>query len=132
MLKVVVIDGNAISRNLLGTILTNGGHEVVGDTNTSSAGIARMIKLRPQIVCIDIGPNSSEGLAIVSSLREALPKSLVFMISGSIDSATVHAALAHGVHGFVVKPFNAITVLKTIRNAVLKLAHQQRQRSDEN
>lgn len=131
MLKVVVIDSNAISRNLLGTILTNGGHDVVGDANTSSAGIARMIKLCPQIVCIDVGTADADGMAMIDTVRGALPKALVFMVSGRIDSSTVHAGLERGVHGFVVKPFNAQTVLTTIRNAVLKLARQQQSKASE-
>lgn len=125
MLKVVIIDGNAISRNLLGTILTNGGHEVVGDSNTSSAGIAKVLKLRPQIVCIDIGHVEDGGLELLGTIREVLPKALIFMVSGKMSSAVVEGALQRGVHGFIVKPFNALTVLTTIRNAVIKLARQQ-------
>lgn len=126
MLKVVVIDNNAISRNLLSSILVNGGHDVAGDANTSPAGIARMIKLHPQIVCIDIGGAGEDGLAVIDTLREALPKVLLFLVSGTIDSGTVQTAVQHGVHGFIVKPFNSVTVLATIRNTIIKLARQMK------
>ena len=125
MLKVVIIDGSAISRNLLGSILATGGHDVAGDANTSPAGLARMIKLQPQVICIDIG-HAEDGMALLDTLREALPKALLFLVSGKIDSATVQDALAHGVHGFIVKPFNATTVLTTIRNTIINLARQHR------
>ena len=69
MLKVVVIDGNAISRNLLTSVLTNGGHDVIGDSNASSSGLASMIKLQPQLVCIDIGDIDDEGLAKLDTIR---------------------------------------------------------------
>lgn len=128
MLKVVIIDGNAISRNLLGTILTNGGHELVGDSNTSSAGLARVLKLRPQVVCIDIGHVEDGGMDLLDTIREALPKALIFLVSGKMSPEVVEGALQRGVHGFIVKPFNALTVLTTIRNAVLKLARQQQAR----
>lgn len=124
MLKAVIIDGNAITRNLLQTVLTNGGHHVVGDSNTSAAGLAKMVILRPQIVCIDIG--QADGMALLESVRSELPKALVFMVSAQMDSATVQGALQRGVHGFIVKPFNSVTVLTTIRNAVMKFAKQQR------
>ncbi|QDZ29544.1 ANTAR domain-containing response regulator [Noviherbaspirillum sp. UKPF54] len=127
MLKVVVIDGNAISRNLLTSVLLNGGFDVVGDANTSPAGIAGMIKLKPQIVCIDIGGADDECLARIDILRGALPKTLLFLASGQFDPLTVQTAVGRGVHGFIVKPFKAETVLKTIRNAVIKLARQHRQ-----
>lgn len=126
MLKVVVIDGSAISRNLLTTVLVNGGYQVVGDANPNSAGILSMAKLRPHIVCIDIGVMNEEGLGMLDTLRNALPKALVFLVSGKIDSTAIQSALQCGVQGFIVKPFNAETVLKVIRNAVIKVARQHR------
>ncbi|MGV8893530.1 MAG: ANTAR domain-containing response regulator [Burkholderiaceae bacterium] len=126
MLKVVILGDNAASRDLLNTVLTNGGHHVVGDSNTSPAGRAKMIKLRPQVVCIDIGQAYNDGLMLLDSIRTELPKALVFLVSGKIDSTTVESALQRGVHGFIVKPFNPQTVLTTIRNTILKIARQQR------
>lgn len=128
MLKVVVVDNNAISRDLLSTILLNGGHDVIGGSNNSSAGLAKVIKLHPQVVCIDIGVADSDGdgMEMLDILREALPKVLLFLVSGKISEETVQSALQHGVHGFIVKPFNTVTVLATIRNSIIKLARQHR------
>jgi two-component system chemotaxis response regulator CheY len=131
MLKVVIIDGNAISRNLLGSVLTTGGYEVIGDTNTSSAGIASMVKLQPQVICIDTGDAENNGMDMLESLRGMFPKSLIFMVAAKMDADRVQAALQRGVHGFIVKPFNAVTVLMTIRNAVIKLAKQQTAKPNE-
>lgn len=131
MLKVVIIDSNAISRGLLNTVLTNGGHHVVGDTSTNPAGLARAIRLQPQIVCIDIGMADGDGMELLDTLRSALPKALVFMVSGKLDAATVQGALQRGVQGFIVKPFNSVTVLTTIRNAVLKVVKKQQARAVE-
>ncbi|MDR3481275.1 MAG: response regulator [Burkholderiaceae bacterium] len=127
MLKVVTIDGSAISRGLLNTVLTDGGHEVVGDSNTSPAGLARMIKLQPQLVCVDIGLED-DRMAILDTLREGLPRAILFLVSGKIEPSTVEQALQHGVHGFIVKPFNSVTVLKTIRHAVIQVVKKQQAR----
>lgn len=129
MLKVVVIDGNAISRNLLTSVLVNGGYNVIGDSNTGPAGLAAMIKLQPQLVCVDIGSADAEGFERLATLRAGLPKALIFLVSGKFDPATVQSAAERGVHGFIVKPFNAVTVLAGIRNGIIKLAKQHRQKS---
>jgi two-component system, chemotaxis family, chemotaxis protein CheY len=130
MLKVVVVDNNAISRDLLSTILLNGGHDVIGGSNNSPAGLAKAIKLHPQIVCIDIGSADSgtdvDGMAMLETLRAELPKVLLFLVSGKISEETIQNALQHGVHGFIVKPFNAVTVLATIRNSIIALAKKHR------
>jgi two-component system chemotaxis response regulator CheY len=125
MLRVVVMDNSAVSRDLLKSLLTTGGHEIVGDTNTSPMGIARAIKMVPQIICIDMGESVPEGAAMLQELRSALPKALVFVVSGQMSPDGVKAAMAAGVHGFIVKPFNSARVLATIRNGVLKLIKQQ-------
>jgi two-component system, chemotaxis family, chemotaxis protein CheY len=132
MLKVVVVDNNAISRDLLSTILLNGGHDVVGGSNNSPAGLAKVIKLHPQIVCIDIGSADSEsdGMAMLETLRAELPKVLLFLVSGKISEETIQNAQRHGVHGFIVKPFNAVTVLATIRNSIIALARKHRSSAD--
>lgn len=126
MIKAVVIDGNAISRNLLSSLLANGGYDVIGDANTSSAALASMIKLKPQIVCIDIGAPDDAGWERLDVIRNGLPKALIFMVSAQFDPATITSAASRGVHGFIVKPFKEGTVLLHIRNAIIKLARQHR------
>lgn len=132
MLKVAVVDNNTVSRNLLTSVLVNGGHNVVGGSNASSAGLASMIKLKPQLVCIDIGEADAAGLAMLDTLRSGLPKSLIFLVSGKIDSDTVQRAIERGVHGFIVKPFNTVTVLAHIRNTIIKVARQHAQANSTN
>lgn len=124
MITAAVIDANAISRNLLASVLEDGGFHVVGGASANPAGLAGIIKLQPQIVCIDIGLPDEPGLERLDMLRGGVPKALIFMVSGTIDSGALQSGLERGVHGFIVKPFNAQTVLKVIRGAVLKLAQQ--------
>jgi two-component system chemotaxis response regulator CheY len=126
----VIIDTSAISRGLLNTVLTDGGHEVVGDANTSPAGLARMIKLQPNVICVDIGIEP-DRLAILDTLHQALPRAIIFLVSGKIEPELVTEAVKHGVHGFIVKPFNSVTVLKTIRATILKFVRRQQSRAPE-
>jgi len=82
--------------------------------------------LKPQIICVDIGEPDETGLAVIDQLRRDLPKALLFMVSSKIDAPTLQAAQQRGVHGFIVKPFNSVAVLSAIRNAILRIAKQQR------
>jgi two-component system chemotaxis response regulator CheY len=124
MLKAVIIDSNAISRGLLNTVLTDGGYSVEGQTHTSAQGYALLQKYHPHIVCIAL-EQVEDGHQVVEQIREHMPKTLIFMVSGAIDAATLQAALARGVHGFIVKPFKADAVLKTIKNTVLAMIKKQ-------
>ena len=127
MLKVFILDGNSITRGLLSTVLTNGSHHVIGDSSISHTGIARMLRSRPQIICVDLASYDGNGMELVDSIRLELPKSMIFMVSSSFDEATIRNGLEHGIKGFIVKPFNSIRVLTIIRTAVIKFVKDQQQ-----
>jgi two-component system chemotaxis response regulator CheY len=124
MLKAVIVDASAISRDLLNAVLTEGGYNVVGHTHTSSQGFALLQKFQPHFMCIAL-EQVEDGNNIVEQIRATLPKTIIFMVSGAIDAPTLQAALARGVQGFIVKPFKADAVLKTIRNTVLAMVRKQ-------
>lgn len=124
MLKAVIIDTSAVARGLLNTVLLDGGYDVVGQGHTCATATGLMVKFQPQILCIarDVVDADAAG---VQALRKDWPKALVFMVSSEFDAATVQSAHAMGFNGFIVKPFNADTVLKTIRNTVLAMVKRQ-------
>lgn len=124
MLKALIVDGSAISRGLLNTVLQDGGYEVAAQTHTGHAALVQAMKHRPQIVCI-AREQVEDGSRVVEELRVQLPKAMIFMVSGTLDAAAVQDALARGVHGFIVKPFKADAVLKTIRNTVIAVVRKQ-------
>lgn len=124
MLKAVLIDSSAVARGLLNTVLTDGGYDVCGQTHTGALGVALMVKHQPHIVCI-AREQVEDGSGSVETIRAQWPKTLIFMVSSGIDAAGLQAAHAIGVNGFIVKPFNADTVLKTIRNTVIAMVKKQ-------
>jgi two-component system chemotaxis response regulator CheY len=124
MLKALIVDSSAVSRGLLNTVLLDGGYQVVAQAHTSALAYGLAIKHHPHLVCI-AREQVEDGNGVVEQLRAELPKTLVFMVSGTLDAAAIQAALARGVHGFIVKPFKADTVLKTIRNTVVAIVKKQ-------
>jgi two-component system chemotaxis response regulator CheY len=124
MLKAVIVDANAISRGLLNTVLTDGSYAVVGQSHTSAQGYALALKNHPHFICI-AREQLEDGSDALEQLRANLPKTLIFMVSGTLDAPAIQGALARGVHGFIVKPFKADTVLKTIRNTVIAMVKKQ-------
>lgn len=130
MLKAVIIDGSAVARGLLNTVLMDGGYDVVGQAHTCAAGTALLIKFNPQIVCIN-RDQIEQDVPGVEAMRRQWPKALIFMVSSEFDAATVQKAHAMGINGFIVKPFNAGTVLKTIRNTVIAMVKRQQKAQEE-
>ena len=119
-LKALIIDSNAVSRGLLNTVLTEGGYQVVGQTHLSTLGLALVQKHSPHFICVALD-QVEDGHNLVEQVREKAPKTLIFLVSGAIDANTVQQSIQRGGHGFIVKPFKADAVLKTIRNTVLSV-----------
>jgi two-component system chemotaxis response regulator CheY len=128
MLKAIIVDANAVARGSLNTVLTDGGYSVAGQTHNGVPALALALKHQPHIICIarEQMEDANEDGDIVAQLRARLPKTLIFMVSGTLDAAAVQGALARGVHGFIVKPFKAEAVLRTIRNTVLAIVKKHR------
>ncbi|MEH6438013.1 ANTAR domain-containing response regulator [Massilia sp. DD77] len=124
MLKALIVDSSAVARGLLNTVLTDGGYNVVGQTHTSAQAYLLALRHHPHFICI-AREQVEDGSNVVEQLRAELPKTLVFIVSGTLDAQAVQEALARGVHGFIVKPFKADTVLKTIRNTVVAWVKKQ-------
>ena len=126
MLKAVIVDASALSRDLLNTVLVDGGYQVVGTTHSPSQGFALLQKFHPQLMCVAL-EQVEDSFGIVEQIRAQFPKTLIFMVSGAIDAATLQAALARGVSGFIVKPFKADAVLRTIKQTVLAMIKKQQE-----
>ena len=95
MLKAMIIDASGVARGLLNTVLSEGGYEVIGSTHTMAQGFALAMKYRPQLICI-ARENIEDGSGVMEEMRAKLPKSLIFMVSGAIDAATIQSSLTLG------------------------------------
>jgi two-component system chemotaxis response regulator CheY len=123
-LKAVLIDGNGVARGMLNTVLCDGGYEVCGLSHASGPGLALVQKHHPQLVCI-ARAQAEDGNEVIKSIRASCPKTIIFIVAGGIDAAMVQAAQAGGVSGFIVQPFNADAVLRTIRTTLLAVVRKQ-------
>lgn len=125
MLRVAILDNNAIARGLLRTILINGGYKVISESGVATANASRLALLAPQLVFIDLDMEHGDAQSTLSDLRTCLPKALIFAVSSSFSVDRIRHAGEQGAMGFIVKPFNGTAVLSAIRTSILKLAKQQ-------
>jgi CheY-like chemotaxis protein len=102
-IRVLVVDDDAMSRDLLGVLLEGEGYEVEcadsGDAALALLGDGRAI---PQIVLSDVQMPGTAGALLANGLRQACgPATLLLAMSGSgpDDEAVAHF------DGFLMKPF---------------------------
>ncbi len=121
-MNVLIVDDNEMTRTLLRTILVSDGYHIAGESKNSKSGLEDALEKEPDVILLDILLPDGSGVDILKQLTKELPKTIVLMVTGKRDIETVKECLEHGAKGFIIKPFNATTVLKTVKDAIVRAA----------
>ncbi len=120
----LIIDDNDISRSMMRHLLNASKYHVVGEAGKGQIGLALIEKLQPNIVCLDVVMPDLSGLEVLKRIKAQAPHIEVLMVTGNKDRDTVMEAVEHGACGYIVKPFNPETLLRTVEKAVAKVLAQ--------
>lgn len=117
--KILIVDDNRIIREVLrGLIRHDEQLQVVGVAANGELALEMIAQLRPDLVCCDILMPGLDGIAVLRAIHAAHPGTRVIVVSGESRPDIVSKALKAGASGFVVKPFNAEKVLRSIHTAL--------------
>ena len=89
--------------------------EVVGEAQDGRQAVALAIKLKPDVVLMDIAMPLLNGLEATRQLIKAVPAAKVLMLSAHSDDAYVTSATESGAMGFLLKQTSSQDVCKAIR-----------------
>ena len=97
-------------------------YDVVAEATNGEMAVEMALRLKPDIVCLDVDMPKMGGLEALAKIRAALPQTIVLMVTAHTERETVQTAIAGGAAGYIVKPFNSGRVLATIAAALAKNA----------
>lgn len=114
--KVLVIEDEGNICNLLETILSTNGYQVV-TVGTCKDGITMMLSYVPDLVILDLGLPDRDGLEFIKELRKSdvTPILVLSARSGETDKVT---ALDLGANDYITKPFGNAELLARVRAAL--------------
>jgi two-component system chemotaxis response regulator CheY len=116
--RILLIDDNALTRSVLRTILRQDGFQAIREASDAKSGLALARHFAPNLICLDIQMPGKSGLELLAELKSLAPKTPVLMITASNDVKTVKACMAERADGYIIKPFSAETLLKTVAGAI--------------
>lgn len=100
MIRVLLVDDNAIVRRGIASLLADaGGIEVVGEAGDGREAIQMAEELKPDVVALDVRMPVMDGVAAAGPLSE---RSRVLMLSYSEDEHMVTGAIRNGASGYLV------------------------------
>ena len=110
---VLVADDATVMRETLREILGSDDYRVVGEAVDGAEVVDQVMRLRPEVVALDIVMPGPTGIATLRSILDCSPTTRVVMCSSLGQDALVAEALQEGAHGFILKPFSPDRTLRT-------------------
>jgi len=116
-LRVVIVDDFDMTRTLLQVILRSQKFVVVGEAADGIAGVDMVMRLKPDIVLLDIVMPRLNGIGALEKIHAKMPEVMILMVTGNDDASLVKSAMDKGASGYIVKPFNTASVIETMKDA---------------
>ena len=120
MAKILVVDDEALIRDVLSRRLTQWGHEVV-TASGAEAALAEMEKAPAQIVFSDVIMPLHDGLWLAQKLRERWPDAIIVAVSGALEVQTVVKMRQYGAIDYVTKPIGREMLHQALERALDRL-----------
>jgi DNA-binding NarL/FixJ family response regulator len=102
-MRILLADDHALFRDGVASLLGVWGHEVVGQVADGEAAVAAAIRLRPDLVLMDVAMPGGGGLAATRRLAAAAPEIAIVMLTASEDVDDLFAAIKAGARGYLLK-----------------------------
>ena len=118
MTSVMIVDDSEAIRMVLKDIVTIGDYNLVGELQNGVGALEEYIKLKPDVVLLDMAMPKKDGVSVLKEIIEFNPVANVIMISASDDQETVKECLSLGAKAYIIKPFNFQEVIDIISQVV--------------
>ena len=115
MARALIADDSLLSRKILSKIITNIGHEVVGESQDGIETIEKYEELRPDFVTMDITMPVMDGIECLTKIIDKYPEAKILVVSAIGKSSMVLEALKNGAKYYVTKPLDEKKVIDAIR-----------------
>jgi response regulator of citrate/malate metabolism len=117
VISVLIVDDDfMVAKVHAGFVAALDGFEVVGTASTGTQALEDVVRLRPDLVLLDVYLPDMTGLDVLRRLRAAACPSDVIVISAARDVDSIRSALHGGVMHYLVKPFDRRTFETRLRD----------------
>ncbi len=113
--RVLIADDHSLFRDGVVTLLEAEGMEVVGEAADGEMAVELALKLKPDLVLLDIHMPKKNGLEALREIRDHLPDAQIVMLTVSDEDENLFEAVRHGAQGYLLKSLNSHGFLASLR-----------------
>lgn len=115
-ITVLIVEDHAIVRQGLCALLSVDGQFVIaGEARTGREGVEMALRLRPDVILMDIAMPVLNGLEATRQILAADPAAKIVILSAHSDNAYIESMNTAGAMGFLEKQTSAEILTKAIR-----------------
>jgi len=105
VIKILLVDDHAVVRMGLKMLLnTNPEMEVIGEASEGNEGIKKALKLKPDVVVMDLSmPHGKDGLSATTELKKLRPEINILILTMHNDEEYLFRAIQGGASGCILK-----------------------------
>lgn len=116
MISVLIADDVAVLRAGLKAVLAeDSGIRVVGEASDGKEALEMCIRLRPDVVLMDMRMPEYDGSYGTRRIKDTVPDVKVLVLTTFDDKETVDRALSAGADGYLLKEMDSSQILNSIR-----------------
>ena len=116
MIKVVFIDDHEMVRIGVSSYLSaQPDIEVVGEADNGRTGVEIVLKLRPDIILMDLVMKEMDGIEATRQIVEQWPEAKVIVVTSFLDDEKVYPALEAGATSYMLKTSKASDIANAVR-----------------
>ena len=115
-IRLLIVDDHPLFREGVKALLsTTPDIELAGEAWDGASALEQFLKIRPQVVLMDIQMPGESGIEVTRKILSVDPQAGVVMLTMLEDDASVFAAMRAGARGYVLKGSNPMEMLGVIR-----------------
>jgi two-component system NarL family response regulator len=114
-MRILVADDHSLFRDGIVSLLEAADFDVVGQVGTGREALSATVKLKPDVVLLDISMPEMDGLEALRKIREQNPETQVVILTVSEDDADLLEAIQAGANGYLLKSLSAETFLELLQ-----------------
>jgi two-component system, NarL family, response regulator LiaR len=117
-IRVLVVDDHAVVREGLRAFLElQDGIVVVAEAADGREAVETAVRLRPDVVLMDLVMPRLDGVTAMRELRESLPEARVIVLTSFLDDDKLLPALRSGAAGYLLKNAKPEELVRAVRAA---------------
>jgi DNA-binding NarL/FixJ family response regulator len=117
--RVLIADDQMLMRDGLKTILSiQPDIEVVATAKDGKHALEEAIEHKPDVILMDIRMPIMDGVECTKHVKEALPETVIIILTTFDDDEYIFNALANGASGYLLKDMDGEKLVQAIRDAM--------------